>query len=225
MSIFCRDKSIGSKLMTANDSMIVAVNWISRIFVHLDNFCNDKRMRKKSSLSPGYFMALDFPVDSTYKLRPWFIEIWNTKLVHKLRNFSYTFLNDNETSQNNQLACSTTLKEGIEDPIKFIIRTWPWKEDAEAFSLPQVLIPVFNRSTSGCDSYDDNDKTTNGGSFSSANGVVRVNEKDTKVDEENSNYGRIVESSNTPSSTLINGSGNNSTQDDPLVSILSIILH
>ena len=207
--------------MTANDSMIVAVNWISRIFVHLDNFCNDKRMRKKSSLSPGYFMTLDFPVDSTYKLRPWFIEIWNTKLVHKLRNFSHTFLKDNETSQNNQSACSTTSKEGLEDPIKFIIRTWPWKEDAEAFSLPQVLIPVFNRSTSGCDSYVDNDKTTYGGSFSSANGVVRVNEKDAKIEEENTNYGRIIESSNLPSSTVISGSANSSTQDDPLVSILS----
>ena len=194
--------------MTANDSMIVAVNWISRIFVQLDNFCNDRRMGKKSSLSPGYFMSLDFPVDSTYKLRPWFIEIWNTKLVHKLRNFSYTFLNDNEASQNNQTACSTTLKEGIEDPIKFIIRTWPWKEDADVFSLPQVLIPVFNRSTSGCDSYVDTDKTTTGGSINSSNGIVRVDKKDAKVEEENSNYGRIVESSN-------------STQDDPLVIILS----
>ena len=211
--------------MTANDSMIVAVNWISRIFVHLNNFCNDKRMRKKSSLSPGYFMTLDFPVDSTYKLRPWFIELWNTKLVHKLRNLSHTFLNDNETSQNNQSACSTSSKDGIEDPIKFIIRTWPWKEDAESFSLPQVLIPVFNRSTNGCDSYADSDKTANGNSFSNANGVVRVDRKDANFEEENSNYGRIVESSNLPSSAVIDGSASNSTEDDPLVIIISLILH
>ena len=206
--------------MTANDSMIVAVNWISRIFVNLDNFCHDKRMKKKTSLSPGYFMTSDFPVDSTYKLRPWFIEIWNAKLVHKIRNYANTFLHDDRILQPE---CNNSLNEGIEDPIKFIIRTWPWKEDVEAYSLPQVLIPVFNRSTSRYDSYVDGNKKTIGDSSNSGTGVSGVNEKDANVEEDDPNYGRIMESSASPKSAIMTCSTNNGTQDDPLVNIFAQI--
>ena len=130
--------------MTANDSMIVAVNWISRIFVHLDDFFQSKTI-KGESLSPGYFMIPDFPLESTYKLRPWFIELWNTKIVQKLRNISNTLSHDDKKTLNNdKLHSTTSSKDEFEDPIKFIIKTWPWKEDAVTFGLPQALIPVFH---------------------------------------------------------------------------------
>ena len=195
--------------MTANDSMIVAVNWISRIFVHLDNFCHDDRMSKGSSLSPGYFMTPDFPLDSTYKLRPWFIEIWNTKLVHKLRHVSNKFLDDEKRAHHNQSGCKSSLSEGVEDPIKFIIRTWPWKEDVEAFSLPQVLIPVFHRGTNASDSSLDANHTT----------VSDTNTEGSNDNKGEANYGRIMDSNNLSESALMNTSAKNGTEDDPLVNI------
>ena len=219
---FYRDKKAGCKLMTANDSMIVAVNWISRIFVHLDNFCHSKRMTKASSLSPGYFMASDIPLDSTYKLRPWFIDIWNAKLVHKLRYLSSTFLHDNKSLQNNQPGDKLHIIEGIEDPTKFIIRTWPWKEDEEAFSLPQVLMPVFNRGINGSDKYFASKKTEIVDPIQRGRNDASANHDDRHNNEE-TNYGRIMESTITPESTLMNTSTKDGTQDDPLVNNLSLI--
>ena len=126
--------------MTANDSMIVAVNWISRIFVHLNKFCLSRSPRG-ISLSPGCLMGSDFPLQSTYKLRPWFIEIWNTKIVPDLRGV-LSSVNSRRLTNDEQMG---TFDDEIEDPVKFVIRTWPWSEDAEIFGLPQALIPVFHR--------------------------------------------------------------------------------
>ena len=126
--------------MAANDSMIVAVNWISRIFVHLNKFCLSRSSRG-ISLSPGCLMGSDFPLQSTYKLRPWFIEIWNTKIVPDLRGV-LSSVNAKSFTNNEQMGAFV---DEMEDPVKFVIRTWPWSEDAEIFGLPQALIPVFHR--------------------------------------------------------------------------------
>ena len=126
--------------MSANDSMIVAVNWISRIFVHLNKFCLSRSPRD-ISLSPGCLMGSDFPLQSTYKLRPWFIEIWNTKIVPDLREVLRS-VNAKRLTNNEQMGA---FDDEMEDPVKFVIRTWPWSEDAEIFGLPQALIPVFHR--------------------------------------------------------------------------------
>ena len=86
-------------------------------------------------------MGSDFPLQSTYKLRPWFIEIWNTKIVPDLRGV-LSSVNAKRLTNNEQMGA---FDDEIEDPVKFVIRTWPWSEDAEIFGLPQALIPVFHR--------------------------------------------------------------------------------
>ena len=86
-------------------------------------------------------MGSDFPLQSTYKLRPWFIEIWNTKIVPDLRGV-LSSVNAKSFTNNEQMGAFV---DEMEDPVKFVIRTWPWSEDAEIFGLPQALIPVFHR--------------------------------------------------------------------------------
>ena len=197
--------------MTANDSMIVAVNWISRIFVHLDDFCQSKKL-KGETLSPGYFMTQDFPLESTYQLRPWFIELWNTKIVHKLRNISNTFLHDDKkTLYNDKLYSTTSAKDDFEDPIKFIIKTWPWKEDAVTFGLPQALIPVFHGGNPR--DYQHNIKTNKKSTDLYNNIKVSNNKVNERHEEEFSfdgvNIGKV-------SSSTVH-SVKNETEDDPLV--------
>ena len=126
--------------MTANDSMIVAVNWISRIFVHLDEFCYNELHK---SLSPGHFMMPNFPLETTYKLRTWFIDLWNTRIVQELRERPE--YQEGSWSKGNDVTHKMTIDK-MEDPVRFIVRTWPWKEDATTLGLAQALIPVFNNS-------------------------------------------------------------------------------
>ena len=90
---------------TANDSMIVAVNWLSRVFVHLDQF-------SPSDLPPSLFME-SIPLESTHNFKSWFMDTWNLKLVRQLRQLP---LNDDT------------------DPVRFVIQSWPWKEDSQGLA-------------------------------------------------------------------------------------------
>ena len=128
--------------MTANDSMIVAVNWISRIFVHLDEFCS---LGVHRSLSPGHFMMPNFPLETTYKLRTWFTDLWNTQIVPELREMIE--YQDGGYSKGNDVTNKMRIMDKMEDPVKFIVRTWPWKEDATTLGLAQALIPVFSNNS------------------------------------------------------------------------------
>ena len=67
------------------------------------------------------------PVDSTKDMRTWFIDTWNTSLVSTLRQ---VVLNQNCEAQGVE----------FEDPVRFVIRTWPWQDQAEG--LPQALLKV-----------------------------------------------------------------------------------
>ena len=67
---------------TANDAMIVAVNWLSKVYVHLDDFCRGTGGDTSlGHLSPYYFLLDSVPLECTYDFRTWFIDLWNQKLV------------------------------------------------------------------------------------------------------------------------------------------------
>ena len=56
-----------------------------------------------------YFLVKDAPLENITQFRLWFIDLWNLVLIEALREQF-----DNSAS--------------IEDPVKIIARTWPWKE-------------------------------------------------------------------------------------------------
>ena len=69
---------------TANDSMIVAVNWLSRVYVHLNHFCQlTGGETSLQHLSPSYFID-SLPLDSTHHFKTWFMDLWNQKLVRQV---------------------------------------------------------------------------------------------------------------------------------------------
>ena len=70
-------------------------------------------------------MFLPFPVESTASLRPSVIDLWNSALASFLSQVHYKSADDS-------LDC--------EDPVRFVIRTWPWQDQAEG--LPQALLRV-----------------------------------------------------------------------------------
>ena len=201
-----------TKIMAANDSMIVAVNWISRIFVHLNKFCLSRSPRG-ISLSPGCLMGSDFPLQSTYKLRPWFIEIWNTKIVSDLREV-LSSVNAKLLTNNEQMG---TLDDEMEDPVKFVIRTWPWSEDAEKFGLPQALIPVFHRGNKCASRLS---LRSNGITHSSANTANPM------TNIQNGQGGNIsaLDINDAPATSSIDKNTDKVFEDDPLVNKTFFIL-
>ena len=203
-------KADENKLMTANDSMIVAVNWISRIFVHLDDFCHST-FGKGNSLSPGYLMGSDFPLESTYQLRPWFIELWNTKIVQELRTMLIP-LAENEAKHSNhgRLQEGLAFEDELEDPVKFVIRTWPWKEDAATFGLPQALIPVFHRGNV-CNSRQGVKSSRNPQEWSINNTNTNTAENRNPLNAFKIDSDRVLESSS------MSRDANTQAEDDPLV--------
>ena len=79
------------------------------------------------------------------------MDTWNTSLVTTLRQ---VILNQNCEAQGVE----------FEDPVRFVIRTWPWQEQAEG--LPQALLKV---------------KTETGSSGSAS---VKTNKSDSKTEDE-----------------------------------------
>ena len=107
----------------ANLDMPEAIQWLLRIYCNLYIFVKTTS-RTKSFLSPGIFMSC--PVDSTQQLKTWFIQqLWNSCLVTKLRQV---------VSESDQQSLD------YEDPVKFVLRTWPWREEVD--SLSQTLQAV-----------------------------------------------------------------------------------
>ena len=107
----------------ANLDMPEAIQWLLRIYCNLYIFVKTTS-RTKSFLSPGIFMSC--PVDSTQQLKTWFIQqLWNSCLVTKLRQV---------VSESDQQSLD------YEDPVKFVLRTWPWREEVD--SLTQTLQAV-----------------------------------------------------------------------------------
>ena len=122
---FLRRKMLNIEVTTrlANLDMPEAIQWLLRIYCNLYIFVKTTS-QTKSFLSPSIFMSC--PVESTQQLKTWFIEhLWNSSLVTKLRQV---------------VAESDQMSVDFEDPVKFVIRTWPWRSEVE--SLPQVLEAV-----------------------------------------------------------------------------------
>ena len=69
-------------------------------------------------LSPKVFISC--PLNNTHILRTWIIDLWNNELVRVLRKYS-----------------------GSEDPVNYLVKTWPWKDDVRG--LPRAVCPVFIR--------------------------------------------------------------------------------
>ena len=122
---FLRRKMLNLEVTTrlANLDMPEAIQWLLRIYCNLYIFVKTTS-RTKSFLSPGIFMSC--PVDSTQQLKTWFIQqLWNSCLVTKLRQV---------VSESDQQSLD------YEDPVKFVLRTWPWREEVD--SLTQTLQAV-----------------------------------------------------------------------------------
>ena len=203
--------------MTANDSMIVAVNWISRIFVHLNEFCHPSHIGGYvDGLSPGFFMGSVIPLETTYKLRCWFVDLWNARLANELRNI----YDRNQTKalikrEDGCVGSESSANESVEDPVKFVVRTWPWKEDAKTLGLPQALIPIFSNNVGLINTRSDNNSNTTCQHEFSINTFDNKNgnkyQPAVPQPEMNKSNGAI-------SGTNVGSHLNNKDEDDPLVS-------
>jgi len=112
---------VSSKL--TNFDMPDAIQWLLRVYCNLYIFV------KTASATSAFFppnMFLPCPVDCTGSLRSWFIDLWNSTLVNFLRQVVQ------QASAEDRL--------DFEDPVRFVLRTWPWPDQAEG--LPQALLKV-----------------------------------------------------------------------------------
>ena len=105
---------VGTRL--ANLDMPEAIQWLLRIYCNLYIFVKTTS-QTQSFLSPSLFMSC--PVDSTQQLKTWFIDHWNSAQIPLLRQVA---------RQSQQQAVDW------EDPVKFVLRTWPWREEVETLS-------------------------------------------------------------------------------------------
>ena len=126
-------ETVSSKsLVTANDSMILAVNWLTRTFVSLNNYCQEASMDPElKHLSPTIFMfskASSLQGITDFKL--WFKDLWNNVLVDQLRLVGTTVP-----------ASMVGTNSAAEDPLNVVIKTWPWQGDLPTLSAE--LTPVF----------------------------------------------------------------------------------
>ena len=60
--------SIETLTSKANDAMIIAVNWLSRVFNQLIDFCQRHELK---ILSMRHFMVKDLPLESSHQFRIW----------------------------------------------------------------------------------------------------------------------------------------------------------
>ena len=99
--------SIETLTLKANDSMIVAVNWLNRVHVQLMEYC-----QKYSITMPSlkYFLVKDLPLESSHQFKIWFIDLWNLVLIEEFK-------------KELDGKCSF-----CEDPVQIVIRSWPWKD-------------------------------------------------------------------------------------------------
>jgi hypothetical protein len=99
-----------------------AIPWILRIYCKLYIFV------KTTSHTLAFIcpkMFLPCPVESTLSLRSSVIELWNSVLA----------------SFDSQVHCKSGDDSlDCEDPVRFVIRTWPWQNQAEG--LLQALLRV-----------------------------------------------------------------------------------
>ena len=114
---------VGTRL--ANLDMPEAIQWLLRIYCNLYIFVKTTS-HTQSFLSPTVFMSC--PVDSTQHLKTWFIDHWNSSQIPRLRQV---------TRQNQEQ------RVDWEDPVKFVLRTWPWRDEVEG--LAQTLLTVNTR--------------------------------------------------------------------------------
>ena len=122
---YLRRKMLNIEVATrlSNFDMPEAIQWILRIYCNLYIFVKTTS-QTQAFLSPQMFMAC--PVESTASLRSWFIDLWNSALASFLRQVVHYKSTDESLD--------------FEDPVRFVIRTWPWQDQAEG--LPQALLKV-----------------------------------------------------------------------------------
>jgi len=122
---YLRRKMLNIEVATrlANFDMPEAIQWILRIYCNLYIFVKTTS-QTQAFLSPQMFLAC--PVESTASLRSWFIDLWNSALATFLRQVVHYKSMDDSLD--------------FEDPVRFVIRTWPWQDQAEG--LPQALLKV-----------------------------------------------------------------------------------
>ena len=84
-------------------------------------------------------------MDCTGSLRSWFIDLWNSTLVNFLRQVrDYGSNGDDHGCDGDdhvwQVVQQASAEDRLdfEDPVRFVLRTWPWPDQAEG--LPQVPI-------------------------------------------------------------------------------------
>ena len=102
--------SMETLTLKANDSMIVAVNWLNRTYVQLLDYCHKNNFTMPSM---KYFMVKDLPLESSHQFKIWFVDLWNLVLVEQFKK--------------------ELIEEVTEDPVNIISRTWPWKEQDGGF--------------------------------------------------------------------------------------------
>ncbi len=105
--------SLEALSLKANDSMIVAVNWLNRVHVQLLEYC-----QKYALVMPSmkYFLVKDLPLESSHQFRIWFVDLWNLVLVQQFK----AQIQD-QVIQDNQVVIK-------DDPVRLVARTWPWKD-------------------------------------------------------------------------------------------------
>ena len=130
---FLRRKMLNIEVATrlANLDMPEAIQWLLRIYCNLYIFVKTTS-QTQSFLSPSIFMSC--PVDSTQELKTWFIDHWNASQIPLLRQV--TEENQHQTVD-------------WEDPVKFVIRTWPWREEVEALSHSLLALNTRTVSSGG----------------------------------------------------------------------------
>ncbi|TRY73505.1 hypothetical protein TCAL_05475 [Tigriopus californicus] len=114
-----RKRLLGQEVLDgtlANPELMSGVTWLALV-------C--KTLHQRSSWVPKLHIFLECPLEGSKQFRQWFVKTWNAILVHELRRTP-----------------KLQLDEKGEDPVKFVIRTWPWKD--ESGSLQRDLQRVFD---------------------------------------------------------------------------------
>lgn len=114
-----RKRLLGQEVLDgtlAHPELMSGVTWLALV-------C--KTLHQRSSWVPKLHIFLECPLEGSRQFRQWFVNTWNAILVHELRRTSKLQLDDKG-----------------EDPVKFVIRTWPWKD--ESGSLQRDLQRVFD---------------------------------------------------------------------------------
>eukprot|EP00095_Tigriopus_kingsejongensis_P008127 maker-scaffold256_size235750-snap-gene-1.26 protein:Tk08127 transcript:maker-scaffold256_size235750-snap-gene-1.26-mRNA-1 annotation:"unnamed protein product" len=109
-----------------DSDMVSILEWIPRVYIQVNKFL-ESHSSPEVTLGPSLFLSCPIDIKSS---RTWFIDLWNNSLVPHLLD---------------------SVREGIqmygrrapwEDPLQFVVDTWPWAEPPGDELGNEALVPI-----------------------------------------------------------------------------------